>query len=449
MISDYTYLKDQIESLKLNSIKNSQIQKIYSSTRYISFFLYRAGSSLNLFLGRGQGHEGIWFSKNKIDKTIRVRDYLLEYLRKHLVSTFLLDISLDQRDRVVVFSYLKYQKINYFMYFYSGRNVYFLNYFNNGEEFQLYLSWRKELGKNLETEESLLNYFNEVDRKDIEKKEHKKIDKNIDDFLSDEHEFFYSNSTKKSDKFLKRKREKIESDLKRVETILECEKILMNNPTLDLNKLNQFEINNVKFKLNSNNNHYKNLGLIFEKIKSSKVAKPMILKRLSETESVTKLKDEEIINLNKFILGPKPKVEKSEKKSVQKDNSDKNNYQYFSYQKMSLALGLNSHGNEYLRKNWAKKEDLWFHLENQSSGHLFLKLGTKVLDNNLLAIIASALYSKAAKTDHPSDLINLIYTEVKNLRSIPKSVGLVSYKKEKHRAVEFDLNWEKKLEKLG
>ena len=105
-----------------------------------------------------------------------------------------------------------------------------------------------------------------------------------------------------------------------------------------------------------------------------------------------------------------------------------------------MGVGLSANGNDELRKNWAKKDDLWFHLEDLRSPHIICKLNNEVLSENVLKLIGSVMidYSEFDFSE-----ANLIYTQVKNLKGVKGAPGMVNFKKEKHIKVLCLDNWRK------
>ena len=87
-------------------------------------------------------------------------------------------------------------------------------------------------------------------------------------------------------------------------------------------------------------------------------------------------------------------------------------------------------GNDQLRNRWASKEDYWFHLDGLKSTHAILKLERPTLPTQDQLSMAASI---VARFSHfIDDWIPIIYTQVKNLKGVSGSPGMVIYKKEKH-----------------
>lgn len=85
----------------------------------------------------------------------------------------------------------------------------------------------------------------------------------------------------------------------------------------------------------------------------------------------------------------------------------------------TILIGENAKDNTELVKE-SDPDDIWFHLEKESSPHIILKTDNNYISQELLKQTASKLYKY--KNQHYLD--NVIYTQVKNVR-ITKTPGLV------------------------
>ena len=119
------------------------IQKIYSSSTLICLSARFLGKGHFLYLGRGHGVEGFWVDDKRVPVELRRSDRFLEYLRKYLSSSEMLDIFQVLNDRCLQIVYRAYGHENSFIFFWKGRKLYFLNYFfdDNHKKFYLMKSW--------------------------------------------------------------------------------------------------------------------------------------------------------------------------------------------------------------------------------------------------------------------------------------------------------------------
>ncbi len=93
-------------------------------------------------------------------------------------------------------------------------------------------------------------------------------------------------------------------------------------------------------------------------------------------------------------------------------------------------MGRDARENDFLRSKWAGKNDFWFHLKEGPSSHLVVKVDSaSLLTEEAWQEIAGKLSGRKEGE------VDLIYTEVKNLKAVKGAPGKVLYKKEKHRRV--------------
>ncbi|MFW5889017.1 MAG: Rqc2 family fibronectin-binding protein [Bacillota bacterium] len=156
-----------------------------------------------------------------------------------------------------------------------------------------------------------------------------------------------------------------------------------------------------------------------------------------QIESTYNLKDLEEIKEELIDLKYLPK-KKSKKQTKAKLNFDI----YLDPLNVKIVVGKNNLQNNYLTHKFAKKDYMWFHVQNQSGSH------TIVCDNNLKeetirhAANLAAYYSKSRN----SSSVAVDYTLVKNIKKIPGELGsYVSYTNQKTIYIDPD---EKKIKKL-
>ena len=92
------------------------------------------------------------------------------------------------------------------------------------------------------------------------------------------------------------------------------------------------------------------------------------------------------------------------------------------------CFGKTQQENHEILSNWSKPNDYWFHLKNESSGHLVLRLddSNTILTEELLSYVCDLF--KKERTIMTAQ-INLIYTRVSNVKLLKGSTGKVTYKK--------------------
>ena len=104
---------------------------------------------------------------------------------------------------------------------------------------------------------------------------------------------------------------------------------------------------------------------------------------------------------------------------------------------LEIFCGKHNVGNEYLLRNIARGNDLWFHAQGLPGSHVLLKVGPQEPKFNsiLEAATIAAYYSRGRS----SERIPVDYTQVKNLRR-PRGAkpGFVTYSQQKTALVKPD-----------
>ena len=121
MIQYYLDLEKQVKKIADAQLEYGQIQKIYSTAFFISFSIRTPGKTWHLYLGRGNGQEGMWLHDSAPISELRRKDNFLEYLRRHLSACSFVGLELDAHDRIVKFNYQKFGKLQSILFF--GRHA--------------------------------------------------------------------------------------------------------------------------------------------------------------------------------------------------------------------------------------------------------------------------------------------------------------------------------------
>lgn len=436
MIQTYNDILQEIQSFNRCIGDSSQIQKIYSSAYYICLQIRSPGKTNFLILGRGHGHEGIWTAEKQIESGLRKIDRYLEYLRKYLSASVLHRIDIDSDDRIIRLTYRRFGRVNRIMFFYCGRELYFVNrYYNESKDIdEVFYSWkRKEIDdKTLEDFEC----FDDIGRKDIEDKTQKSAGVGFSKLIKEEAKKAYNDQTSsKNLKFLKRKEVNIKKDLEKI-SIREYLLELVNSDRNfgDLPTKNNFSGIKLNFKQKE---HYQRRDEIFQKIKKLNKADEILKLRLRDTQDRLAGIDKNV--LKKSVLKVIQPIWKNKNSNVKTTENTKKEYKIYKVDGFDLGVGNTARGNDKLRSEWAKKSDIWFHLDNVRSPHVIVKMGDKVLDESIFKIIAAAM-KKFAKIE--SDGVLLVYTQVKNLKSVKGAPGKVILKKEKRIKTYVENSWD-------
>ncbi len=432
MIQTYFLLKKQIE--KLNNTVNdiAYIQKIYSTSWFLCLNVRVPGKTIHLFLGRGKGYEGLWIGNDVPKSSLRKIDKFLEYVRRHLSGSTLNGIEIDKNDRAIKLRYQKWGRENSFYIFYRGRKLYFMNYFYNAQKNQMqsFKSWDQKLGESVSFDD-----FDEVGRKQLSHQEESSENiEEIEHILVLEEKAAFKDDKKKTKKFINRKLQRIENDLCRVKA--RGELLLLINENEDLSKL-PMKVKTTSHKISfKEKSHFKRRDEIYTKVKKLKKAEGILESRLKLTRDQSKLNFVESKVNNLETISPVWESKSKNSQSLKQFNSD--DYLEYKSSKIHLYLGLTSQGNDYIRKKFGTKDDIWVHLDKETSAHVIIKKRNDKVSIEELTIAASAIIDKTKKTIEQADIV---YTQLKNIKGVKGAAGMVTFKKEKRLRVEYLKGW--------
>jgi predicted ribosome quality control (RQC) complex YloA/Tae2 family protein len=431
MIQYYLDLQRQVKNISEQGLAYGQIQKIYSTSFFISFSIRSPGKTWHLYLGRGGGHEGVWLHDQAPPPVLRRKDTFLEYLRKHISSCSFVSLEIDQYDRILKFSYQKFGKLQTILFFWKARKLYFVHHYQEIPEgpFKLLLSWH---GKSFVPNEDMADFyefFNEVGRRsDMSHDLHSSSTSAIGQLLQDELNAAKLKGMNTAPNFLQRKISNIEEDLCRTKQWDQMQKILDKDESLEMYEL---KVGAHKIKFEGDLNPYERRNLLYEKIKKLKRGEGILNQRLIDAKDLLAGKQTESKSSSTLAI-TKPVWGKEDKKAGQTlaKTPEKEDYKVFKFDGFSIGVGMSSTGNDQLRNKWAGKEDIWVHLEGLKSAHAIIKLHTnQVVSSSIINLAASVVAHFSQLQD---DWIAIIYTPVKNLKGVTGSPGMVIYKKEKH-----------------
>tara|TARA_Y100000780_G_scaffold232593_1_gene268237 strand:+ start:93402 stop:94694 length:1293 start_codon:yes stop_codon:yes gene_type:complete len=430
MIMTYDDIVGQVRQFQTSWKGIGQLQKCYSSSRFISISLRESGKSTYLIFGRGKGFEGLWLSEKQIPSVIRKKDRFLEYLRKHLGGARLLGIEVDQLDRIIYIKYQKFGRECIFGVFYKGRQLLFANkyYSQKLDTMKILCSWDPKFNP-----DSIVEAFDSVGRTKQEKLERNKCCTQIVELLEEEiEEGVDPVKDKRSKNFINRKYKNIKDDLEKNKEWVKLRDYIEKNSDFDLlpkkTKICGFKIN---FQEKSN---FKRRDELYNKVKKLKRGEAILSERLKEVKGQLIPEKQEPLEKSKLDV-IEPLWGKGKKENEIKKTHDSSGFYIVDYPGFKMGVGTTAHGNDQLRKNWGKKEDWWFHLDGQTSAHIIVK--TDVLDEGLFKLVGKELIRVGGLQ---TSEVNLIYTQVKNLKGIAKSPGSVNFKKEKRLRVYLNEN---------
>lgn len=430
MIQYYLDIERQLQAIAEKQISYGQIQKIYSTAYFISLAIRSPGKTYHLYLGRGNGFEGVWLHDSAPPSILRRKDNFLEYFRRHLSACSFIELKLDTQDRIVQLDYQKFGERHSLSLFWKARKLYFLHRYQEqpGGAYKLLLSWRGKAFTPLETDEALFPYFDEVGRsKDMD---HKLVSQNptsIEELLAQETGTASLKGLSSSPTFLQRKKDNIEDDLRKARQWEKLQSILDQQQSLDVYEL---KVGDQKIKFESELNPFERRNLLFQKIKKLKRGESILTERLGAvTEQLqgkeTATKAASTIPINKPVWGKDEKI-----LSQAQVKSKEDEFRVYRIEGASVAVGLSAQGNDQMRSKWAGREDFWVHLDGIKSAHAIVKMQNSHAPTPEQLDFAASLV--AHYSDFKDEWIPLIYTQVKYLKGVAGSAGMVTYKKEKH-----------------
>lgn len=436
MIQTYNDMEGQVRQFQSLYNGEGQLQKVYSSARYVSVSLRSKGETIYLFFGRGKGYEGFWTGKRQIPATLRKKDRFLEYLRKRLSGARLIEIRQDREDRVLYVDYRKFGKKNTLGMFYKGRILYFACFYYNPkkERFELFKSWGTagEAGETM-SKDVLEEAFEEAGKEGQDKTRQSGAIPEIEELLSrEEKDAAKRRGSRKEKRFARRKAANIERDLEKARRWKDVRSWLDAGPNLE-ELPSRALVEGVKIKF-TETSHYRRRDELFAKIKKLKRGEAILERRLEQTRRDAGGKEDGAAAVANSLTVLSPAWSSSAARREEpagKPRKDAAGYTVLKEDIAEFGMGKTAKGNDQMRKLWAKKHDWWFHLDGRPGPHIIAKIPKGAVDEAVLKRVAEMMAEKTGERE-----INLIYTQVKNLKGVAGKPGSVNYKKEKRARVD-------------
>lgn len=429
MIQYYRDLENQVKTIRDKNLEYGQIQKMYSTAYYISIAIRVPGKTHYLYLGRGGGHEGIWLSDSAPIAILRRKDNFLEYFRRHLSACSFLNLTLDKKDRIVCINYQKFGSKQSILLFWRGRKLYFLHHFMDAPDspYKLLLSWKSKSFIPSEENIDLPGYFDEVGRNnEIDHTLQAERFLGIEELLQNEEKLISAKESADNPTFLQRKKKNIEEDLRKTK---QWEKLLdILNKGKSLENVYELKVDDQKIKFTSDLNPFERRDKVYQKIKKLKKGEEILRSRLEDVEEqlAGKIIQKKVINQIPMV---RPIWGEEKSAVVSSEKVLKDDYRVFKFPDFQIGVGTSAQGNDQLRNKWSSKDDIWLHLDAAKSSHVIVKcLKNQTVTPDVLNLSASIL---AHFSHYEGDWISIIYTQVKNLKAVAGSPGMVNYKKEK------------------
>ena len=295
MIQYYLDLQKQVKDICEQQLAYGQIQKIYSTSFFISFSIRSPGKTWHLYLGRGAGQEGAWLHNEAPASSLRRKDTFLEYLRRHISSCSFVSVEMDQFDRILKFSYQKFGQLQTILFFWRARKLYFVHHYQESPEspFKLLLSWEGKAFIPTEETTDYYEFFNQVGRRtDMNHDLHSATPLSIGELLQEEMNVAKLKGMNSAPTFLQRKISNIEEDIQRAKQWHQLQEVLDNNDSLDMYEL---KIGAQKIKFEGELNPYEKRNLLHEKIKKLKRGEGILTLRLQDAKEILAGKKIDII----------------------------------------------------------------------------------------------------------------------------------------------------------
>ncbi len=394
-----------------------QIQKIFSTHLFICISVRVPGKTYWWWLGRGGRFKTIKQTEDQPSSSLRAKDISLDWLRSRLKGVWLESIHLDvvngifklkslNEDKEICFGY-KNNILN-FVDIVRAENEASIFYSHNGKSEVLKGVLEDSFDKTMidPTEEPLslnLDWYENIAKKTIKDKS-KKITKKIDKIKMDIEKL--------------RLYEKMYDDARDYEK---------------LENLSAYKIEKIKIKFNKSMNSHQKADLIYKKAKAFKAAISLQEKRLEAAMSTITSEQNTEIDTKPFALNWKF----SPQKKIITETSNDIKAKYYSNTEYKIAVGLNAKSNDYLRKAWAKKGDIWAHIENVTGAHLIIK-SDQIPDLKAWECFASILKDYS---NYEGTVISIVWTEIQYVKPVKGKAGLVRFSKEKRLSLNYKQEW--------
>ncbi len=413
------------------------MQKIYSTPDFIVITIRFPGKTKFLWVGRGGEFNGVYLSDKSSPSHLRLKDNYLEYNRVRLRNTLLYDVFADDFERIVIFKMVKRSMLLLWSVFIKGTTVYFCWGKEKNEKIEIKKSWSSEallISKNYDSSD-ITCLFNEVGRRSKEMTQKNETYDYISEYIKKNGvDKFTKTLKRKKEKFKIRKMENIKKDIKRMENWKKIQEYAGAILEEDLKDKVSVVIANYKIKIPRHFNFYQKRDHLFLMSKRFRAGREILLKRLEETEALKEEKKVECISKDQFKIRY-PIWNRGNKSTTEVIKEI--GYTIYKIPNIgSLGLGKNAKGNDQLRKEWGKKEDIWFHLDGMPGAHAILKSDEKTILSKEVLDLISSIISLTSK--HTSEEIPLVYTKLKYIRGVKGVPGMVTIKKEKHYIGKFD-----------
>ena len=391
-------------------------QSVKSSPWHISIRLRFNGKTRYLLIPRGLNKfNKVLISKNEIESRFRCSDKLRDKVKNFCLNGFVKNVSLTEGNILITFLKGNHERFLSITY---GAGMYFVGYFATDKIFLPY----KEKMFVKKGNEPLIHHVNhemELLRKRYKCKH--LISWHLIDSYSDEVDKskVFEKALNKKKKKNNKKKLKIERDIERLSCAKRAKNELASNNIAISENDEIFSFDKIEIKIKNIHGKYQKIDYVFNKLKAYEKAVAIQIQRLKFLVEENK----EQILLSDYISYPATGIVKE----VIKNNANILGRDYRDLNGNILRFGRNVEENINIKNYWAKKTDYWFHLDNQSSSHAFLRLKVESITQDLLEFVANCFCDIENVTE-----ISMIYTQVKNLKTVKGKKGQVIPKNPKY-----------------
>jgi predicted ribosome quality control (RQC) complex YloA/Tae2 family protein len=413
------------------------IQKAYSSSQIIVLVLRIPGDTFYLNIGRGNESQGIAFFRNKLQAPSRIYDSFLGLIRNLLIgsalscirkissNTFILEFKKKSGDVVVALSWI-------------DEKLYFSYMKKTSTDIEALIPWFDPKKTILSSEEE---FFIRMDNL--------KKNKGFTNIGLEPNQGSLEVIKKRKNKFKKsliKKIENIKRDLDKAKSWREwdtfVQKAILGEVSLDQTHECKMGSLNIKFKTTK---HHHKIDEIYQQIKRFKAKEAFIEERYNFFLAQLDKPDHfDSLMTEKASIRKPVWLSKTEKKQSE-SNSFGGLPKKIKTSVGEVMIGRSALENDKIRREWAKKEDMWFHFEEIPGPHMFVKLKNDNLDTSEIIALCSMLMSMV---DQNLIEMRFTYTPVKYLKGVKGSRGKVTYHNAKFIKVTYCDQWRQKLSLL-
>ena len=422
MIARYSQIQQQVTALAASLSRPGHVQKMYSTSRYLCLQIRVGGKNISLYLGRGGGHEGMWLGEKIPASFLRLRDRWLEWCRKNFSSSLLLAVRMDPLDRGVAFDMQKGGEKQTFHVAWLGRNCYFACFDHATKKW--FTSWNGSFDG-----AEGFEIFDEIGRKSF-------IDVTptaplppIEDLLKEEDLHARKGAVPKQKiKSLRTKISRIKQDLARISQWEEFQAWLSSLDPASFEPLEKIQHGDLAYKFPKGLSTWQKRDWVYSQIKRLKSVESLQQGRLLESEQLL-AEMEAGKEITENPLRPQGPIWKNVSASQAPAITNEGEYSVHTLEGFKVGVGASAQGNDQMRKLWAKSEDWWLHASAGTSAHGIIKLPQEGIPSPEQLTIAARLLAK--RSGISATQLEIITTQVKNVRGVTGKPGMVTYKKPK------------------